>query len=104
VRRRIGSAQWPFTPVDLLYRAWRAPLPSRQDPAIPARELAGTVVQYVQGTGDQWGELAVVEEFAAATPNTAGPVIRYPATERYSGYQYISERSDDVVAFFDEYL
>jgi alpha-beta hydrolase superfamily lysophospholipase len=91
-------------PVDLLYRLMRAPLPSRQDPAIPARGLNGTVVQYVQGTGDQWGELAVVEEFAAATPHTAGPVIRYPSTERYSGYQYISERAGDVVAFFDENL
>ena len=26
--------------------------------------------------GDQWGEMAVVEEFAAATPHTAGPVMR----------------------------
>jgi uncharacterized protein len=91
-------------PVDLLYAALRAPRPSRQDPAIPARRLNGTVVQYVQGTGDQWGEMAVVEEFAAATPHTAGPVIRFPSTERYSGYRYISERADDVVAFFGEHL
>jgi len=91
-------------PVDLLYRLMRAPLPSRQDPAIPARRLNGTVVQYVQGTGDQWGEVAVVEEFAAATPHTAGPVIRFPSTERYSGYRYISERAEDVVAFFGNEL
>jgi pimeloyl-ACP methyl ester carboxylesterase len=91
-------------PVDLLYAALGAPRPSRQDPAIPARRLNGTVVQYVQGTGDQWGELEVVETIAAATPHTAGPVIRYPSTERYSGYQYISERSDEVVDFFGRYL
>ena len=74
---------------------------SRRTRPIPARKLNGTVVQYVQGTGDQWGEMAVVEAFAAATPHTAGPVIAFPSTERYSGYQYISERSADVVAFFD---
>jgi dienelactone hydrolase len=91
-------------PVDLLYAALRAPRPSRQDPAEPARRLNGTVVQYVQGTGDQWGEMAVVEAIAAATPHTAGPVIRYPSAERYSGYRYISERSDDVVAFFAAHL
>ena len=91
-------------PVDLLYRLMGAPRPSRQDPAIPARGLNGTVVQYVQGTGDQWGELAVVEEFAAATPHTAGPVISFPSTERYSGYQYISERADDIVAFFRDHV
>ncbi len=91
-------------PVDFLYAALRSPRPSRQDPAIPARKLNGTVVRYVQGTGDQWGEMAVVEAFAAATPHTAGPVIAFPSTERYSGYQYISERSADVVAFFDQYL
>jgi dienelactone hydrolase len=91
-------------PVDLLYAALRAPRPSRQDPAVPARRLNGTVVQYVQGTGVQWGEMEVVEAFAAATPHTAGPVIRYPSTERYSGYQYISERSDEVVGFFQKHL
>lgn len=98
----IGPAL--MKPVDLLYMALRAPRPSRQDPAIPARRLNGTVVRYVQGTGDPWGEMEVVEEFAAATPHTDGPVIRYPSEGRYEGYRYISERSDEVVAFFDAYL
>jgi pimeloyl-ACP methyl ester carboxylesterase len=91
-------------PVDLLYAAMGAPRPSRQDPALAARRLNGTVVQYVQGTGDQWGEMEVVEAFAAATPHTAGPVIRYPSTERYSGYGYISEHADEVVGFFEKHL
>jgi pimeloyl-ACP methyl ester carboxylesterase len=91
-------------PVDLLYAVMRAPRPSRQDPAVPARRLNGTAVQYVQGTGDQWGEMAVVEEFAAATPGNVGPVVKFPSTERYSGYQYISKRSEDVVAFFRDHL
>ena len=91
-------------PVDLLYRLMRAPLPSRQDPAIPAAKLNGTVVKYVQGTGDPWGTIEAVEGFAKATPHVAGPVIAYPSEDRYSGYQYISEHSGDMVAFFDEYV
>jgi hypothetical protein len=87
-----------------VYSLLRAPRPSRQDPAIPARRLDGTVVQYVQGTGEPWGELAVVEQFAAATPYTTGPVIEYPSTGRYEGYGYISERTGEVVAFFAAHL
>jgi pimeloyl-ACP methyl ester carboxylesterase len=98
----LGPAM--IKPVDLLYAMLRAPRPSRQDPAVPARRLEATAVQYVQGTGDQWGEMDVVEEFAAATPGNVGPVIRFPSTERYSGYQYISKRSDDVVAFFRDHM
>ncbi len=91
-------------PMDLVYWLLRAPLPSRQDPAIPAAKLNGTMVEYVQGTGDQWGSVEVVESFRAATPHTTGPVIQFPSEERYSGYQYISKRSDDIVGFFAKYL
>ena len=99
---RFGPAL--LKPIDLLYALLRAPRPSEHDPAIPARALDGTVVRYVQGTGDQWGSATVVEEIAAATPHTDGPVVRFPSTERYSGYRYISERVDEVVAFFKQYL
>lgn len=92
-----------LAPVGPLYRLLRAPPPSRQDPAVPARELDGTVVRYVQGTGDPWGTMEVINEFAAATPNVAGPVVEFPSTGRYEGYRYISERVDDVVAFFRDY-
>jgi uncharacterized protein len=90
-------------PVELIYRVMRAPLPSKHDPGIPARQLDGTLVQYVQGTGDPWGTMEVIEEFAAATPN-ALPVVRFPSAGRYEGYRYISERVDDVVGFFREHL
>ncbi|HWK25206.1 MAG TPA: alpha/beta fold hydrolase [Solirubrobacter sp.] len=91
-------------PIDLLYALLRAPRPSRQDPAIPARALNGTVVRYVQGTGDPWGSIATVERIAAATPHTDGPVIHYPSTERYSGYRYISECVDEIVEFFSRHV
>lgn len=93
-----------IAPIELLYALLRAPRPSQHDPAVPAAQLNGTVVRYVQGTGDPWGSMEVVESFAAATPTTAGPVIPYPSTGRYEGYAYISERADEVVAFFDEFL
>jgi dienelactone hydrolase len=90
-------------PVDWLYAALRAPRPSRHDPAIPAQRLDGTVVQYVQGTGDPWGTLETVDGFAAATPNALG-VVRFPSGGRYEGYRYICEEVDDVVGFFREHL
>ncbi|MDR7186090.1 pimeloyl-ACP methyl ester carboxylesterase [Microbacterium trichothecenolyticum] len=88
---------------DLLYVFLRAPLPSRHDPAIPARELGDTVVQYVQGTGDPWGEMGIVEGFSSVTPRSLG-VLRYPSTGRYEGYQYVSKEADDVAAFFTAHL
>ena len=91
-------------PIDLLYAARRAPRPSKHNPGIPARKLDNTLVKYVQGTGDQWGTMAVVEEFATVTPKVDGPVIQFPSEERYTGYLYISERVDEVVGFFSENL
>jgi pimeloyl-ACP methyl ester carboxylesterase len=91
-------------PVELLYRAWRVTPPSGQDPGEPARRLNGTVVRYVQGTGDPWGTMEDVEAFAAGTPHLAGPVVKYPSTGRYDGYRYISERRDEIAAFFTEYV
>jgi hypothetical protein len=91
-------------PLELVYAALRTPRPGKHDPAVPARKLGDTVVQYVQGTGDQWGTMEIVEEFASVTPRIAGPVIRYPSAGRYEGYAYISEHVDDVVAFFKTYM
>jgi len=98
---RFGPAS--LVPIDGLYWAMRAPTPRTQDPAKPARELGETVVQYVQGTGDPWGTMEVVEEFASVTPN-ALPVVKFESAGRYEGYRYISERVDDVVGFFKDNL
>jgi uncharacterized protein len=99
---RLGPAM--VKPMELVYAALRTPRPGKHDPAVPARRLGSTVVQYVQGTGDPWGRMEIVEEFASVTPTVAGPVIRFPSTGRYEGYRYISERADDVVAFFREHV
>jgi pimeloyl-ACP methyl ester carboxylesterase len=97
----LGPAEAAST--DLVYLLMRAPLPSRHDPSVPARQLGDTVVQYVQGTGDPWGEMGIVEEFSSLTPHSLG-VIRYPSTGRYEGYQYVSREVDDVVGFFSARL
>ena len=90
-------------PIDLLYRALRIPPPDKHDPGVPARKLGPTLVKYVQGTGDPWGTMEVVEEFARVTPNTLG-VEAFPSDGRYQGYRYISERVDSVTGFFRENL
>jgi hypothetical protein len=105
MRTEMGPLGPPMTkPMELVYAAMRTPRPGKHDPAVPARKLGDTVVQYVQGTGDPWGRMDIVEEFASVTPRTAGPVIKYPSTGRYEGYAYISERADDVAAFFKQHL
>ncbi|QIG40675.1 dipeptidyl aminopeptidase [Microbacterium sp. 4R-513] len=90
--------------MDLAYWLLRAPLPSRQNPAIPARRAGEATVQYVQGVGDPWGTVAVVEDISAATPHSLG-VIRYPSPPgRYEGYRYVMDDPDAVVGFFRRYL
>ena len=91
-------------PVDPLYKLLGAPLPRDHNPAVPARGLSpNTVVQYVQGTGDPWGEMRDVEAMVEATPN-ALPLIRYESGGRYEGYRYVNEEVADVAAFFTKNL
>jgi uncharacterized protein len=105
MRTEMGPLGPPMVkPMELVYAAMRTPRPAKHDPAVPARLLGDTVVQYVQGTGDPWGRMDIVEEFASATPKNAGPVIRFPSTGRYEGYRYISEHVDDIVSFFRRHL
>jgi len=92
-----------LAPIDWMYGLMRLPRPTQHDPGRAAPQLGDTVVQYVQGTGDPWGTMEIVEEFAAKTPN-ALPVVRFPSAGRYEGYRYVSERTDDVVGFFRDHL
>ena len=99
--RPLGPAS--LAPIDWMYGLMRLPRPSKHDPGTAAPQLGDTVVQYVQGTGDPWGTMEIIEGFAAKTPN-ALPVVHFPSTGRYEGYRYVSERVDDVVGFFREHL
>ena len=56
MRTELGPLGPPMTkPMELVYAALRTPRPGKHDPAVPARRLGDTVVQYVQGTGDRGG-------------------------------------------------
>jgi uncharacterized protein len=91
-------------PVDPMYKVMRAPLMRDHDPAKPAAKLGpDTLVQYVQGTGDPWGDMSDTEDFVAATPN-ALPLIRYESAGRYEGYRYVNEEVEAVAGFFRSHL
>ena len=60
-------------------------------------------MKYVQGTGDPWGAMDIVQDMVDVSPRTL-PLVKYPSTGRYEGYRYVSEQADDVAAFFKEYL
>jgi dienelactone hydrolase len=91
-------------PIELIYRATRTPPPSVQDPGEPAKRLDGTVVKYVQGTGDRWGTMVDVLRFAEGTPTLDGPVVHYPSSGRYDGYRYVSAETEEIVDFFKRRL
>jgi uncharacterized protein len=89
---------------DVVNLVMRAPLYRDHDPAKPLARLGDTVVQFVQGAGDPWGELSVVEAFSAATPRSLGVQIYPSPSGRYEGYRYVSNETDEVVAFFDAHV
>jgi uncharacterized protein len=101
VMGKLGSSSLPM--VDVSYVVARAPRPSTIDPAESARKLHHTTLKYVQGTGDPWGSMDIVQDFVDASPH-ALPLLKYPSTGRYEGYRYVTEQAADVAAFFGEYL
>lgn len=79
------------------------PLLSEVNPVVPASHLGDTAVLYVQGNGDPWSSEAEVREMVAATPN-ARELQMFPSSDRFGGYLFANQRSDDVVRFFEEEL
>jgi pimeloyl-ACP methyl ester carboxylesterase len=97
----LGVVSLPL--VDLMYAALRAPRPSAIDPGKSAALLRDTQLKYVQGTGDPWGEMDIVQHFVDVSPKSL-PLVEYPSTGRYEGYRYVTEQAPDVAAYFTEYL
>ena len=89
---------------DIVNVILRAPRHRDHDPAAPLADLDRTIVQFVQGAGDPWGELSVVEGFSAATPGTLGVHIHPSGSGRYEGYRYVSDEVEQVVAFFTRHM
>ncbi len=86
-----------------IHETFGAPPLADVDPAEAARHLGDTAVLYVQGNGDRWGTVEDVRAMVAATPNAREAVI-VPSGDRYGGYLFASQRTDDVVRFFEEEL
>ncbi len=101
VMGKIGSASLPM--VDVSYVAARAPRPSTIDPGEYAARLPDTQQKYVQGTGDPWGSMDIVQSFVDRAPKVL-PLVKYPSTGRYEGYRYVTEQAGEVAAYFTEYL
>ena len=72
-------------------------------PAFPAAGAGQTPVLYVQGEGDQWGNLADVTQMASNTPQAHGPLV-VEAMDRFDGYQYVVDHPELVTAFLAENL
>jgi dienelactone hydrolase len=88
---------------NITFKLLGAPM-SAHDPAAVARQAGETVTRFVQGSGDPWGSMEIVEEMARAVPRGLMPVVVAPSTERYEGYRYMENNVEEVVSFFDEYL
>jgi pimeloyl-ACP methyl ester carboxylesterase len=101
VMGKMGSMSLPM--VDVAYLAARAPRPSTVDPGVYAAKLTDTMQKYVQGTGDPWGSMEIVQSFVDRSPRVL-PLVKYPSTGRYEGYRYVTEQAPDVASFFAEYL
>ncbi|NWG19618.1 MAG: alpha/beta fold hydrolase [Chloroflexi bacterium] len=87
----------------LVHRAAGSPPFSAIAPTAWVHRLHDNDVLYVQGGGDRWGSLADVEAMVANTPR-AHPLIVAPSSERYGGYLYVAEHTDEFIAFFRETL
>ncbi len=87
----------------MLHQAFGAPSFDAIAPAAWVHRLRDTDVLYIQGQGDRWGSLADVEAMAANTPR-ARRVVAAPSNERYGGYLYVTEHTDEIIAFFRETL
>ena len=73
--------------------------------ATPAKHLNGTIVKYVQGTGDQLGHDGRRASHARRARRTLdGPVVHFPSSGRYDGYRYVSAETEAIVDFFQRTL
>ena len=86
LRRRDGQARLPQPPADRpeLSARPRAPRPSTIDPGVYAAQLTDTQQKYVQGTGDPWGTMQIVQDFVDASPN-ALPAREVPVHREVRG-------------------
>lgn len=106
MKRYTRSTFGPLGPViaggtELLFRRWGGPPLLTLDPTESASRAGDVPVLYVQGTGDKWGGMDVVERMVAVTPNAPAPVFVETA-HRFDGYNHVARNPDVAIAFFRE--
>lgn len=72
-------------------------------PSFAATGAGTTPVLFVQGNDDPWGDVEDVAQIAEATPNARGPLY-VESNDRFGGYQYLIDRSDIAISFFEQEL
>jgi dienelactone hydrolase len=86
----------------LHYRAG-GPLWETTDPAIVADKLGPTVILYIQGDGDPWGDVSNTRRFFELSREPKALEI-VPSTHRFGGYLYLGEHPELMLKFFDTHL
>ncbi|MBP7998375.1 MAG: alpha/beta fold hydrolase [Chloroflexi bacterium] len=100
----LGPLSKVVLPLVQLFYHWAGGLRFEQiKPAYAAAHSGRTPILYVQGTGDAWGSVDDVLDMVAVTPYAVDPLI-VETQHRYHGYQYIINRPEIALSFFQDYL
>lgn len=100
----LGPLSKLVLPLVQLFYQRAGGLPFNQIKPLYAAARAGmTPILYVQGTGDKWGSVDDVLDMVAVTPNAVDALI-VETEHRFHGYQYIINRPEIVLSFFQDYL
>ncbi len=84
---------------ELVYRALGGPELASIDPTASARRVGDTQLLFIQGSNDPWSAIADVRAMVQAAPGMAR-LIETPSTDRFTGYQYVEQHSDEIINFF----
>lgn len=79
------------------------PLWETIDPAIVADLVSPTAILYVQGDGDDWGDVTNVRRFYEMGKEPKALKI-VPSINRYDGYRYLGKHPEEFLGFFREHL
>jgi uncharacterized protein len=96
----LAAVVYPVS--ELFFRIAGGPRLHYVQPVLAAAGTRDTPILFVQGTGDTWGSVADVQRMADASPN--GSILLPETGHRFDGYNYMVERPEISLAFFNEHL
>lgn len=88
---------------ELLYQAAGGLYWTAYQPSFAAAGTGDTPLLFVQGNGDQWGDVDDVAKMAEAAPNARGPLF-VDSEDRFGGYQYLIDNPGVAISFFEQEL